>query len=90
MIRISHWRETTAEQRPASEEKIQKSRTVKTTVWDASRKVNHLRSFEIITEFTRSTSSTRIGMPVLMMNVKVSKDKHIIKRVDGENLIYRR
>ena len=44
---------------------IQKSRTVRVTVRDPSRKVNHLSkvicSRKIITEFTRSTSSTRIG-----------------------------
>ena len=35
-----------------------------------------------MTEFTRSISSTRIGYPALMMDIKVSKDKHIIKWVD--------
>ena len=30
---------------------------------------------KIITEFTRLISSTRIGKPVLMMDVKVSKTK---------------
>ena len=33
-------------------------------------------------------SSTRIGKPVLMMDVKVSKDKHISRWVDQENLSY--
>ena len=47
-----------------------------------------LKSFEIITEFTRSISSTRIGKPVLMMDVKVSKDKHICRWVNQENLNY--
>ena len=49
------------------------------TVWDPSRKVNHLSKIicdrKIITEFTRSISSTKIGKPVLMIDVKVSKDK---------------
>ena len=35
-----------------------------------------------------SISSTRIGKPVLMMDVKVSKDKSISRWVDLENLIY--
>ena len=51
------------------------------TVWDPSRKVNHLSKVvwerKIITEFTKYISSTRIGKPVLMMDVKVSKDKNI-------------
>ena len=60
-----------------------------------SRKVNHLSKVvwdrKIITEFTRSISSTRIGKPVLMIDVslyEVSKDKNISRRVDRENLIY--
>ena len=47
-----------------------------------------VRSFENITKFTRSTSSTRIGLAVLMMDVQVSKDKHIRRWLDLENLIY--
>ena len=39
-------------------------------------------------EFTRSISFTRIGKPVPMMEVKVSKGKHISRWVDRENLIY--
>ena len=35
---------------------------------------------KIVTEFTKSISSTRIGKLVLTMDVKVSKDKHISKR----------
>ena len=73
---------------------IQKSRTVRITVWDPSRKVNHLSKViwdrKIITEFTRSISSPRIGKSVVMMDVKVSKDKHISRWVDRENLIYLR
>ena len=57
-----------------------------------SRKVNHLSKIvwdrKIITEFTRSVSSTRIGKSVLMMDVKVSKDKSISRWVDCENFIY--
>ena len=56
------------------------------TVWDPSRKVNYLskviRGRKIITKFTRSIGSTRIGKPVVMMDVKVSKDKHISRWVD--------
>ena len=41
-------------------------------------------------EFTRSISSTRIGQPVLMIDVKFFKDKDISRWVDRENLIYGR
>ena len=47
---------------------------------DPSRKVNHLGKVisdrKIITEFTRSINSTRIGKPALMVDVKVSEDKN--------------
>ena len=60
------------------------------SVWDLHRKVNHLSKVicdrKIITEFTRLISSTRIGKPVLMMDIKVSKDKNS-RWVNGENLI---
>ena len=50
------------------------------TFCDPNRKVNHLSKVildrKIITEFTRLVSSTRIGKPVFMMDVKVSKDKN--------------
>ena len=71
---------------------IQKRRTVRITVRDLSRKVNYLskvvRDKKAITEFTRSISSTRICQPVLMMDIKVPKNKHISRWVDRENLIY--
>ena len=55
--------------------------------------VNHLSKVvwdrKIITELTRSISSTRIGKPFLITDVKVSKDKHS-REVDQENLIYTR
>ena len=61
------------------------------TVLDPSRKVNHLSKVtwdrQIMTELTRSISSTRIGKPVLMMCLKVSKDRNISRGVDQENLI---
>ena len=61
------------------------------TVSDPSRKVNHLSKVtwdrQIMTELTRSISSTRIGKPVLMMCLKVSKDRNISRGVDQENLI---
>ena len=88
-LRKSHCRTNTSVRR---KKEIQKSRTMRITVWDPSRKVNHLSKViwdrKIITEFTRSISSTRIGKPVLMMDVKVSKDKNISRWVDRENLIY--
>ena len=62
------------------------------TVWDLSRKVNHLIKVilkrKVITEFTKSISSTRIGKLVFMMDVKVSKDKNINMWVDPKNTIY--
>ena len=60
----------------------EKSMTVGITVWDSSRKVN------LLSKFTRSISPTRIGKPVLRMDVKVSKDKHICRWADWEKLIY--
>ena len=51
-------------------------RVGKLTIW--------VRSFE----FTRSIGSARIGYPVLMMNVRVSKDKKISRWVDRVDLIY--
>ena len=52
------------------------------TVWDPSRKVNHLskvvRDRKVITEFTRSISTTRKGYPVLKMDVSVSKDNTLV------------
>ena len=56
------------------------------TIWNPIRKVNHLgkviQDGKIITEFTNSISSTRIGNPVLMVDVKVSKDKNISRWVE--------
>ena len=37
-----------------------------------------------------SISSTKIDKPVLMIDVEVSKDKHINRQVDRKNLIYAR
>ena len=94
MIRISLWQESHCRTNTSirRNKEIQKSSTVRITVRDPSRKGNHLSKViwdrEIITEFTRSISSTRVCEPVLMMDVKVSKDKHISRWVDRENLIY--
>ena len=38
--------------------------------------------------YAKACSSTRIGKPVLMMDVKVSKDKHISTWVNEEKLIH--
>ena len=84
MIKISQWRESHCRTNTSLRRNkyIQKSRTVRITIWDVSRKVNHLSKVvwdrKIITEFTSSISSTRIGKPVLMMDLKVSK-----KTADG-------
>ena len=83
MIKISQWRESNCRSNAGvwRKKEIQKSMTVKITVWNPSRKVNHLSKVvwdrKIITEFTRSLSSTRIRWPVLMMDIRVSKDNHI-------------
>ena len=88
MIKISQWRESDCRTNTSIRRKkeIKKSRTMRITVWGPSRKVNHLSKViwekKIITEFTRSISSTRTGKPVLMMDVKVSKDKNINIWVD--------
>ena len=93
MIRISEWRESHRRTNTSvrRNKQIQKSSTIRITVWDPSRKVNHLSKIiwdrKIITEFTRSISSTRIGKPVLMMDIKVSKDK-LSRWADRENFIY--
>ena len=62
------------------------------TVRDLSRKVNHLSKVvgdrKFIAESPRCISCTRIGEPVLMVDVKVSKDKKISRWVDPENLMY--
>ena len=81
------------EQMLASRKKeIQKIRTVTITVRDLSRKVNHLSNGiwdgKILSEFTRSIISTKIGKPVLMTDVKVSKEKHISGWIDWKSLIY--
>ena len=64
------------------------------TALDPSRKISYLSKVilarKIITEFTRLIISNRIGKPVLMMVVKVSKDKNISRWVNRENLIYDR
>ena len=79
------------EQILASEER-NKSRRV--GVWESQSEIYigkltiWVRSFEIITKFTRSISSTKIGKPVLMMDIKISKEKNISRWVDWENLIY--
>ena len=87
--RESHYRITTGIRR---KKEIQRSRTVRVTVRDARRKVNHLSKViwdrKITTKCTRSISSTRIGEPMLMVDVKVSKDKHISWWVYWKNLIY--
>ena len=90
MIKISQSRESHRRKNTSVRRKIiQKSRTLRITVWDPSRKVNNLSKVvwarNTITELTSCISSTRIGRPVLMMGVKASKDKHN-RFVDRKNL----
>ena len=67
MIRISEWRESHCKTDTSFRrcKQIQKSRTVRVTVRDPGRKVNHLSKVicdtKIITKFTNSFMSTRIG-----------------------------
>ena len=63
MIRISQWRESHCRTNTSVRRKkdIQKSKTVRATVIDPSRKVNHLSKVVLDTEFSRSISATRIG-----------------------------
>ena len=71
MIRISQWRESHCR---TNTKVRRKSRTMRITIWDPSRKVNYLSKViwdrKIIKKLTRFISSTRIVKPVLMMNVK--------------------
>ena len=88
MIRIFLWRESHCITNTSIRRKtqVQKSRTMRITVWNLHRKVNHLSKViwdrKVITEFTRLISSTRIGKPILMTDTKVSKDQSISKWVD--------
>ena len=81
---------TIVEQTLVSEE-INKSKRV--GLWESQSRIwvgkltNWVRSFAIITEFARWINSTRIGKPVLMMDVKVLEEKNISRWVDWENLI---
>ena len=86
MIRISQWcksyfRTNTSVRRNKSERAGPRES-------QSGIQVGNLTIWKIITEFTRSISSTRIAKPVLMMNVKVAKDKKISRWVDQESLIY--
>ena len=94
MIRVSQWRKSHCRTNTSvgRKKQIQMSRTVRITVWDPNWKVNNLNKVawnrKNITEFTRSISSTKMGKPGLMMDVKVSKDKTSSRWVDQENLIH--
>ena len=66
----------------------------KTEIWwkIADTNFNSLSKFiwdeKIMTGFTGPISSTRIGHLVLMMDIKVSKDNYISRRVDWEYLLH--
>ena len=79
---------------PEERNKSTKSRTVGITVWDSSRKVNHLskvawnkKNYNRVHQIYHQ-SCTGIGKPVRLMDIKVSKYKNISRWVDQENLIY--
>ena len=91
MIKISQWRENIIEQILASEERNKSKRA---GLWESQSGIRirrltiWVRLFEkVITDFTRSISSTRVGKPVLIMDGKVSKHKNS-RWVDWGNLIY--
>ena len=91
MIKISQWRENILEQILASEERNKSKRA---GLWESQSGIRirrltiWVRLFEkVITDFTRSISSTRVGKPVLIMDGKVSKHKNS-RWVDWGNLIY--
>ena len=69
---------------------MQKNKTIRTTVRDTRKKVNHLSKVvlerKITADFTTSISSIRIDLTVLMMDFKISKDK-FIRGVDQRNVI---
>ena len=82
MIRISQWRESHCRKTLVSEQRKKSIRAgLRVTVRDPSRKFNDLSKEiggrEIVADLSRSISSTRIGKPVLMMDIKVFKEKHI-------------
>ena len=92
-LEFPNWGKAIVEQIPASEDRNKSKRVgLRVTVRDLSRKINHLIKIiwerKIIRKFTRSIISTRLAQPVLIMDVKVSKDKHISRWVDWENLIF--
>ena len=59
---------------------------MKATIWNPSRKINHqskvISDRKIITELTKLISSIRISKQILMMDIKVSKDKNISRWVN--------
>ena len=88
MIKTSQWRESHAERRLEIE--------INLKVADCEEKYqrgkinNHskvIRDQRIRREFPRSTSSTRIGWRVLMMDVKITKQKYFSERVDQRNIL---
>ena len=87
MIRTFQWRESYCR----TNSSIRRNKSKKAGLWESSGiQVGKLtiKVRSIITEFTRSTSSTTIGKPVLMMDIKVSKNKHICRWFHRENVIY--
>ena len=75
MIRTSQWRESHCRKNAS----VRRNKSKRAGLWESGIGVGKLimwvRAFEIITEFTRWISSARIGKSVLIMDVKVSKDK---------------
>ena len=77
MIRISQWRESLCRKNTSIRTKklVQKSRTMRISVWDPHRKVNHL-SKVIWDQFHQNRWASPDD------DVKVSKDKNISRWVD--------
>ena len=93
MVRISKWRESHCRTNTSTRriKEIQKCWTERITAWDTSRKVNHLSKVIWDKKYNRVHQIyqySRIGKPVLMMDIKVCNGKHICRWVIRENLIY--
>ena len=88
MIRNPQWRESHGRTNTS----VRRNKSKREGLWESQSGIRvgtltiWVRSFEIIIAF-KVISSNRIGKPVLMMDVKVSKDKNIGRWVDWVNLV---
>ena len=87
------WSEFPNEGKPIVEQILaseERNKSKKSGIWESQSgiRVGKLTIWARSFEFTRTIGYSRIGYPVLMMNVRVSKDKKISRWVDRVNLIY--